>query len=352
MKMSSEKKAEEAKKIRNKPQKIIAAICAVITAAALGMVAFAMCVGDYERDSDTLFSILQITDVHILNDDRKDAKAFKTIDAMIEETRPHMIVVTGDITSEFDNFAAIKKFCQYMEEKRIPWAFTFGNHDAEGAASKEEISNYLERLSYCIYERGDENITGMGHYYYTVHDENGKAVMSLIMMDSNMYPDESLDVEGYDKFHDDQVRWYKDTIKQIALEENGDETKTVPSLAFFHIPLYEFAQGYREAKANGEVIGGWRFEKECIPYEDDGMFEAMVEMGSTKGVFVGHDHMNNYSVNYKGIRLTYGNSCDHNLYVVPFRGGKLIEIKRDGSFTVAPVVRHRLTDTAVVGKAK
>lgn len=72
----------------------------------------------------------------------------------------------------------------------------------------------------------------MGHYYYTVHDENGNAVMSLIMMDSNMYPDESLGVEGYDKFHDDQVQWYKDTIKKIALEENGDETKVVPSLAF------------------------------------------------------------------------------------------------------------------------
>ena len=325
---------------------------AVIMALILVILSFAGCGGDYERSDDTVFSVLQITDVHIVNDEKKDAKAFKTIDAMIEETNPDMIVVTGDITSEHDNLTAIKKFCEYIEPKKIPWAFTFGNHDAEGEVSKEEISDYLETLEYCIYERGDENITGMGHYYYTIHDENGNAVMSLIMMDSNMYPDESLGVEGYDKFHDDQVQWYKDTIKKIALEENGDETKVVPSLAFFHIPLYEFTQAYNEAKEKGEIISGWRFEKEYGPYEDDGMFEAMLEMGSTKGVFVGHDHMNNYSVNYKGIRFTYGNSCDHNIYLLPFRGGKLIEIKKDGSFTVAPVVRHRLTNFAVVGKTE
>ena len=350
--MNSRKKSEQKRKTESKWPKIIIVLCAVVAVAALGFVMFTLYGGSYERDEDTLFSVLQITDVHIVNDEKKDAKAFKTIDAMIEETRPDMIVVTGDITSEHDNLTAIKKFCEYIEKKKIPWAFTFGNHDAEGVASKQEINDYLETLEYCIYERGDESITGMGHYYYTVRDENGGAVMSLIMMDSNMYPDESTGAEGYDKFHDDQVQWYRDTIKEIALTENGNETKVVPSLAFFHIPIYEFAQGYAQAKENGEIIGGWRFEKEYIPYEDDGMFEAMIEMGSTKGVFVGHDHMNNYSVNYKGIRLTYGNSCDHNIYFVPFRGGKLIEIKRDGSFTVAPVVRHRFTNTAVVGTAK
>lgn len=155
---------------------------AVIMALVLVILSFAGCGGDYERSDDTVFTVLQITDVHIVNDEKKDAKAFKTIDAMLEETKPDMIVVTGDITSEHDNLTAIKKFCEYIEPKKIPWTFTFGNHDAEGAVSKEEISDYLETLEYCIYERGDENITGMGHYYYTIHDENDNAVMSLIMM--------------------------------------------------------------------------------------------------------------------------------------------------------------------------
>ncbi len=104
--------------------------------------------------------------------------------------------------------------------------------------------------------------------------------------------------------------------------------------------------GYDE----GERIWGMRFEKECFPAVDDEMFETMVALGSTKGCFVGHDHMNNYSVNYQGIRLTYGLSCDHNIYLVPFRGGTLINIKNDGTFTTQSLIRHRGQNTVTVCK--
>lgn len=312
----------------------------------------------YERLQDTALSVLQITDVHILNDDKKDAKAYKTITAMVETTEPDMIVVTGDVTSEKENMTAFRSFCTFMEEFKIPWAFIFGNHegldieyeegeilDPKKIADKQQLSDYLESLEYCIYERGDETVDGMGNYTYMVRDGNGKALMSLIMMDSNSYcPDET--VGGYDCFHENQIEWYENTVKEIALKENGDETKVVPSLAFFHIPMREFAIGYDE----GKRVSGMRFETECSSNVDDDMFETMVELGSTKGVFVGHDHMNNYSVEYKGIRLTYGLSCDHNIYVVPFRGGKLINIKSDGTFTVQNIIRHRGQSTVTIGE--
>lgn len=66
----------------------------------------------------------------------------------------------------------------------------------------------------------------------------------------------------------------------------------------------------------------------------------------------GHDHMNNFSVNYHGIRLTYGLSCDHNIYFVPFRGGTLINIKDDGSFTTQALIRHRGQSNITVCKEK
>lgn len=310
----------------------------------------------YVRAEDTAFTVLQVTDVHILNDERKDAKAFKTITAMVETAKPDMIVVTGDVTSEKENYTAFKAFCTFMEGFKIPWAFTFGNHegldiqyepnevlDPEKIADKQTLSDYLESLEYCIYERGNEDVDGMGSYYYTVRDENGKALMSLIMMDSNSYDTEN---DGYDHFHENQIQWYENTIKQIAKEENGDESNVVPSLAFFHIPMQEFKAGYDE----GERLWGRRNEKECSPAVDDGMFEKMVELGSTVGCFAGHDHMNNYSVNYNGIRLTYGLSCDHNIYAVPFRGGTLINIKADGSFTAQSLIRHRGQSTVTVCK--
>lgn len=310
----------------------------------------------YVRAENTAFSVLQVTDVHILNDEKKDTKAYKTITAMVETANPDMIVVTGDITSEKENYTAFKSFCTFMEKFQIPWAFTYGNHegldiqyepnevlDRKKIADKQTLNDYLESLEYCIYERGDESTDGMGNYYYTVRDNNGKALTSLIFMDSNSYDNEN---DGYDHFHDNQIQWYENTVKQIAKEENDDESKVVPSLAFFHIPMQEYKTGYDD----GERLCGRRMEKECSPAVDDQMFETMLELGSTKGCFVGHDHMNNYSVNYKGVRLTYGLSCDHNIYFVPFRGGTLINIKNDGTFTTQSLIRHRGQGTVTVCK--
>lgn len=335
-------------------------VLAIIGGSAALAVTF--CGKKYVRAEDTAFTVLQVTDVHILNNEKKDAKAFKTITAMVEKTKPDMIMVTGDITSEKENYSAFKTFCTFMEEFKIPWGFVFGNHegldipyepdevlDPEKITDRETLSNYLESLEYCIYERGDENVDGMGNFCYTVRD-NGKALMSLIMMDSHSYDEEN---GGYDHFHDNQIEWYENTIKKIAKEENGDESKVVPSLAFFHVPMQEYMTAYDEAKGTDNRVWGFKFPNEDgTPAVDDQMFETMEKLGSTKGCFAGHDHMNNFSVNYKGIRLTYGLSCDHNIYVVPFRGGTLINIKNDGSFTTQSLIRHRGQSTITVCKEK
>lgn len=344
-----------------KSKKILLSIFAVMAAIALIATSVVTFYGkSYKKAEDTAFSVLQITDPHILNDEKKDAKAYKTITEMIKTTNPDMIIVTGDITSEKENMTAFKSFGSFMETFNIPWAFTFGNHegldikyengevvDGETIADKQQLSDYLETLENCIYEAGSDDVDGMGNYYYIVRDKDGKAITALIMMDSNSYDNE---YDCYDYFHDNQVQWYEQTVKSIAKTENGASDKVVPSLAFFHIPMCEFVTAYDEGKSNASLISGKRFEKSGCSEVDDEMFETMLELGSTKGVFVGHDHMNNYSVDYKGIRLTYGISCDHNIYVVPFRGGKLINIKNDGSFTTQSIIRHRGQQTVTVGK--
>ena len=63
----------------------------------------------------------------------------------------------------------------------------------------------------------------------------------------------------------------------------------------------------------------------------------MLETGSTKGVFSGHDHYNNFSIEYKGIRLTYGMSVDYLAYPGIYkkgsqRGCTMISVMPDGSF--------------------
>ena len=334
-------------------------VIALIVVGTLGFVTFYH--KDYKEADDTAFKVLQITDVHILNDEKKDAKVYKTVTAMVETTQPDMIMLTGDLTSEKENFTAFKSFCSFLEDFNIPWAFVFGNHegldipyeeneviDPEKIADKQTLSDYLESLPNCIYEAGDENVDGMGNYYYNVTDDNGKVITSLIMMDSHSYDNEN---NGYDHFHDNQIEWYENTIKSIAKDVNGDETKVVPSLAFFHVPMQEYMTAYDEAKGTDNRLWGFRFPNEDgTPAVDDMMFEKMAELGSTKGCFAGHDHMNNFSVMKGDIRLTYGLSGDHNIYLTPLRGGILINIKNDCSFTTQHLIRHRGQSTITIGK--
>jgi len=68
-----------------------------------------------------------------------------------------------------------------------------------------------------------------------------------------------------------------------------------------------------------------------------GLFDAMKALGSTRAVFCGHDHYNNFSIDYKGIRLTYGMSVDYLAYpgiykIGSQRGCTVINFAPDGSF--------------------
>ena len=72
---------------------------------------------------------------------------------------------------------------------------------------------------------------------------------------------------------------------------------------------------------------GIRKEDECSPTYNSGMFEAMNECGDVAGIFVGHDHNNNYVVPYQGIALVYGHfSGDQTVYNKLYSGVRVIEL--------------------------
>ena len=62
-------------------------------------------------------------------------------------------------------------------------------------------------------------------------------------------------------------------------------------------------------------------------------------LGSTKGFFCGHDHYNNMSLEYEGIRLTYGMSIDYLVmrgiaHKNEQRGGTVITCRRDTTIEI------------------
>ncbi|MCM1285481.1 MAG: metallophosphoesterase [Acetobacter sp.] len=310
--------------------------------------------------TDEKFKVMQLTDVHIgagFMCFNKDTMALNTVSAMISQEKPDLVVVTGDIAypvpfqaGTFNNKNSAKLFAELMEQLGVYWCLGFGNHDTElySYYSREQMAEFYESDKYphCLFNAGDENVDGYGNYAVNVKNSQGKITQSLMVMDSHSYVDG--DFLGilwkYDTFHTNQVEWYENTLKNFQQQNGGEMPK---SLVFFHIPTPEYRDAWYEYVDNGlkdtENVTynyGKAGETGAVIYPSEhnyGFFDKASELGSTQGLFCGHDHYNNFSLNYKGINLNYGYSIDYLAYagiskLGTQRGCTIIDINPDGTY--------------------
>lgn len=306
------------------------------------------------------FKILQLTDIHlgggVLSYD-KDLKALKAVYALLEHTRPDLVIVTGDLTYpvglssfSFNNTAPVQQFAALMRNTGIPWAFTYGNHDTESyaATSQQNLNELYKYLSWntsrtLMYPYIQPDITGRNNQMIELRNEDGSLNQALFLIDSNAYTGEGFN--KYDFIHDDQVQWYKEQILRL----NDAEEKTISSLVFFHIPLQQYKTAYELYEKGSDEVKYYFgsndesfMDKVCCSEYPSSMFDTAKELGSTKGFFCGHDHYNNMSLEYEGIRLTYGMSIDY--LAMPGiardtkqRGATLITVHDDSEIDISQV---------------
>lgn len=293
--------------------------------------------------------ILQLTDMHIGGgylSRHEDKQALTIMNRVIESTKPDCIILTGDlvcsrahITWSRNNLNSIKIITTMLENIGIPYAVTFGNHDVEPKAthSKWELCEFLCKQEHCLMVQYDaaKNITGYSNYPIKLRNRDGSLNSVLYMIDSNEYLNENKK-RGYDYIHDDQVDWYAKEVKRIEEEEG----RNIPSFIYTHIPLKEYAQAWDDVlcmNTNVRYYYGSGDEKvSCSKYESK-LFNTVVNLGSTKGIFCGHDHLNDFSIEYKGVRLTYGQSIDCLLYaknLAEHKGGTELKIYKDDTFSI------------------
>lgn len=287
--------------------------------------AFDVTLGEQIDMQDEEFKILLLTDQHY-NAIALDNETGRLADKMVEKTNPDLIVLLGDqVFTPFNNNAydaLIKK----MDSYKIPWAPIFGNHDAQGKARKEFIADMLLKSEFCIFKYGP-NIDGAGNYFINLTN-GGDFVHTIYLLDSREKSG------GYKPPTKAQMEWYEWAVNGMTSLAGG----IVPSTLMLHIPLPEYIIAYEEAKANGEILYGEKRERQCPSEPNVGMFELMKNLGSTKGMFSGHDHTNDYSVMYQGIRLTYSVNSGFGTYGnKDIKGGTLLTILTDGTTTQNPL---------------
>ena len=131
----------------------------------------------------------------------------------------------------------------------------------------------------------------------------------------------------YGYLSDAQVSWYAD---HVALDTHA-------SVVFMHIPLRQFML----VDINDASYDGLFLEDKVYPQgQDTGFFQAMVDGGLSEGVFVGHDHLNDFSFMLNDILLAYGRNSGYSAYGNLDRGGRHIEITSSGDL-VSYIVLER-----------
>lgn len=283
---------------------------------------------------DGKFKIVQFTDLHIRWQDPRSDTAFACIRNVVEAERPDLIVLTGDIiysAPAADNF---KRVLGFVGQFGIPYALVFGNHDREQGLPNAELLKIARQMPGCL-ASDTEGLTGDGNYILEVQGSKDKSVKSLLyFFDSNRTSQlEERGVGGYDFIHRDQVNWYAAQSARYTQQNGGTP---VPALAFFHIPLPEYNQA---AADENTTLYGIRREKACSPLLNTGLFATMKEQGDVMGVFVGHDHDNDYAVNWYGILLAYGRfTGGPTEYIHIPNGARVIELT-EGQRTIDTHIR-------------
>lgn len=253
---------------------------------------------------DNTFKIVQFTDVHWGDGSEEDLKTSELMSMVLREEKPDLVVFTGDTVYGESNESILRKALEPVNNAGIPWAAVFGNHDTEWGSGKEALLRVQQESPLCLTEAGDPSISGMGNYYLKIFNNNSsKPAWILYFLDSG-FLNTNEKVEGYDYIKRDQIDWY---VKQSTAlkKEYGD----IPALCFFHMPIPEYNDVWDFRQCYGE-----KHEDVCCPNQNSGLFSSMLEMGDVKGVFVGHDHINDYWGELFGIRLCYGRATGYNTY--------------------------------------
>lgn len=276
--------------------------------------------------------IVQFTDVHWKPGNPESAAAGKCMNAVLDAEHPDLVVYTGDIAFDKPAFEALDSAFAPVVRRGIPFAYIFGNHDDEQDRTRKEIYDYVRKKPLCLTTTA-EGVSGMSNFCLPVKSADGRKDAAVIyLFDSNSYSPIK-EIKGYDWVKPDQIDWYR---RQSAAYTRANRGTPLPSIVFQHIPVPEFNAAARDEESR---LIGTRFEEACAPKLNTGEFAAMLLNGDVMAMFVGHDHINNYSVLYKGILLAYGQyTGGHTVYCPQRNGARVIELT-EGSRTFTTWLR-------------
>ncbi|KAL2930163.1 putative inactive purple acid phosphatase 28 [Bienertia sinuspersici] len=301
--------------------------------------------------SDGTFKIVQVADMHygqgvitrckdVSASEFKycsDLNTTKFVQRLIENEKPDFLAFTGDNifgSSTPDAAESLFKAFHPAMESGLPWAAILGNHDQESTMTREELMSLISLMDYSVAQvnplvpnpSGEQEgvsptgIDGFGNYNLSVHGPYGSqlanhSVLNLFFLDSG----DRVTVDGrrtYGWIRESQLDWLQG-FSQAQQDEHEEcnycegsplSRKSPLALGFFHIPIPEIRQLYYQ-----KIFGQFQEAVACSSV-NSGVLKMLVSMSNVKGIFIGHDHINDFCGNLDGIWFCYGGGSGYHGY--------------------------------------
>ncbi len=263
-------------------------------------------------ESPSPVRILQLTDTHFGSpkDSNKltDEMTRKMIRKLVDEQKPDLIFHTGDFINN-DTAGVEHSAIGFMNDLGTPWSVVFGNHDHGVAQGSLPLNEYYSRFE--NHATGFSAVKGAREYCFRIDVRSGKAAPAFSLIGFNCGSPLTKMVVT-----ESQIAWLRE-----QLEVDAKAGHRHPIIVMQHIPTIEFKTLYDDKAALGR-------QGETVCFESDlgAVFEVYRASGRVRGVFCGHDHVNDYIGNHKGVRLVYGRVTGWSGYGDWQRGGRVIDL--------------------------
>lgn len=280
-------------------------------------------------------------------------------------------LITGEAASKRNNTRYIDQLVQPLMERNLTWASTYGEHDHAFFLRADSILRRERKL------RGSRTrkmvkhkFAGTSNYYLAVYAADCIGSKPL-----DCQPELLLwffDSRGgyyYNKVtrwgnpaaqpnwvHESVVKWFQETNNKLVKAAN----RTIPALAFVHIPVKMTTELQRDGRADVRKNPGinddvpvsnqgrrWCDEEtydlgalNCVDGKFDAPFmDALATTPGLMGLFYGHDHGNTWCHRVQsrfssnktaanGLNLCYGQHTGYGGYGSWIRGGRQIVVNR------------------------
>ena len=265
--------------------------------------------------------ILLVADVHSrpLVKNHSLERTINGLKNAIDNANADLIVFLGDIVHGPDFQKSTEPYEKYLRKVldltgKTPFATVFGNHDDECNVTKDEILSIISTYP--------NSLTNGRNYVLDIMDER------LLFIDSGSYYDGK--ESYYDIVDDSTVDWAVEQIKDkkailfqhIIVPDIMDICDEKP----YYIPFWAYGDKRSVRFKKGIEYSGKMRERPCPPSIPTCELTRLSPY--LKGACFGHDHLNDFELTYKNVKIIQCRGAGYCCYDNHFRSGvKILDTK-------------------------